>query len=123
MKLEDIISTDDVRISANTVTVKRNGKTCGIVRLTRFKNLQPNKASDYFKLLRDSGLWGSRIAKIDNVCIDDFEKKVVVFRNIHGNDYWRAHPKLDDYQKLIKSDEFYSSLKKYGVLVIECNVL
>lgn len=53
-----------VKIGKTSITVKNpeTGKTCGVVRnICKFSNLQANRMSDYYKKLRDAGVWGSRI--------------------------------------------------------------
>lgn len=53
-----------VKIGKTSITVKspETGKTCGVVRnICKFSDLQTNRMSNYFKKLRDAGVWGSRI--------------------------------------------------------------
>lgn len=72
----DIIEIENkhIKISPNSITVKRNdGKTCGVVRnVCKFKNLQPNKQIDYSFALKKAGVWNSGIdGLMDSVIITD----------------------------------------------------
>lgn len=63
MEITDI-KDKHVKIGKTSITVKNleTGKTCGVVRdVCKFKDLQPNRQTDYFKKLRAAGVWGSRI--------------------------------------------------------------
>lgn len=64
-----------VKIGKTSITVKNleTDKTCGIVRnICKFKDLQPNRQTDYFKKLRAAGVWGNRIdGVIDCVIVVD----------------------------------------------------
>ena len=77
-----------VRLSKGSITVKgENGKTKGLVRgLTRFLDLQTNKRIDYFKLLRNSGVWGNKKIDMDNCYILD--GAVYLIRNMNSYKYY-----------------------------------
>ncbi len=64
-----------VKIGKTSITVKNpeTGKTSGVVKnICKFLNLQPNKKLDYFKKIREAGVWGSRIdGLLDCVIIVD----------------------------------------------------
>lgn len=64
MTLEQINHEQDVRISKNSITVKRDGKTAGIVRnVTNFMDLQPNKSMDFFKKIRKYEMQNNKIRR------------------------------------------------------------
>lgn len=70
-----MLENQHIKIGKTSITVKNaeTGKTCGVVRnVCKFKDLQPNKATDYFNQLRTAGAWGSGIdGLIDCVIIAD----------------------------------------------------
>lgn len=102
-----------VRLSKGSITVKdENGKTKGLVRgLTRFLDLQTNKRIDYFKLLRNSGVWGNKKIDMDNCYILD--GAVYLIRNMNSYKYYTEEEKE-------KYDTMYQNIENYGVIVIPC---
>lgn len=58
MKIENIAG-KRIKVSQHSITVKdENGKTAGVVRDTCwFQDLQSNKQIDFWKILRESGVW------------------------------------------------------------------
>lgn len=102
-----------VRLSKGSITVKgENGKTKGLVRgLTRFLDLQTNKRIDYFKLLRNSGVWGNKKIDMDNCYILD--GAVYLIRNMNSYKYYTEEEKE-------KYDTMYQNIENYGIMVIPC---
>lgn len=79
MKIEELRN-QKVKISARSITCKdENGKTKGIVTgAEKFRNLQPNRAIDYFKQIKSAGLWGN--GESDNIYI--YEGKIYYLFNL-----------------------------------------
>lgn len=102
-----------VRLSKGSITVKgENGKTKGLVRgLTRFLDLRTNKRIDYFKLLRNSGVWGNKKIDMDNCYILD--GAVYLIRNMNSYKYYTEEEKE-------KYDTMYQNIASYGIMVIPC---
>lgn len=102
-----------VKLSKGSITVKgENGKTKGLVRgLTRFLDLQTNKRIDYFKLLRNSGVWGNKKIDMDNCYILD--GIVYLIRNMNSYKYYTGEEKE-------KYDTMYQNIASYGIMVIPC---
>ena len=102
-----------VKLSRGSITVKgENGKTKGVVRcLTRFLDLQSNKQIDYFKLLRNSGVWGNSKIDMNNCYILD--KKVYLIRNMNSYKYYTEEERE-------KYDTMYKNIENYGIIVIPC---
>ena len=102
-----------VKLSRGSITVKgENGKTKGVVRgLTRFLDLQANKQIDYYKLLRNSGIWGNNKISMDNCYILD--GTVYLVRNMNSYKYCTEEEKE-------KYDTMYQNIENYGVVVIPC---
>ncbi len=66
----------NIKISKGSITIKdENNKTCGVVRnICKFKDLQPNKIPNYYRKVREAGLWGCNIdGLIDCAVIVDNE--------------------------------------------------
>lgn len=102
-----------VKLSRGSVTVKgENGKTKGLVRgLTRFLDLQTNKRIDYFKLLRNSGVWGNKKIDMDNCYILD--GTVYLIRNMNSYKYYTEEEKE-------KYDTMYEKIVSFGIVVLSC---
>lgn len=112
----------NVKISKCSITIKADdGKTCGVVRnIRKFKDIQPNKASRYFHLLRKCGVWGNRNFDVDS-CIEK-DGELYAFRNMKSKMF---HEKYGYFtEKEIKNAEeqenIYNALKTTGIDVIEC---
>jgi hypothetical protein len=105
-----------VKLSKGSITVKgENGKTKGIVRgLTRFLDLQANKQIDYYKLLRNSGIWGNNKIDMDNCYILD--DTVYLIRNMNSYKYYTREEKE-------KYDIMYQNIENYGIMVIPCYLI
>lgn len=102
-----------VKLSKGSITVKgENGKTKGIVRcLTRFLDLQANKQIDYYKLLRDSGVWGNDKVDIKNCYVLD--GTVYLIRSMNSYNYYTEEEKE-------KYDTMYQNIEGCGIVVIPC---
>lgn len=95
MKITEV-SGQYAKLSPNSITVKDgNGKTRGIVRATCWRNLPPRTAADWWRILRDSGLWGSRYNV--NTAIYLCDGKLYWLYNTSSDDYYLEHKdKLQD---------------------------
>lgn len=102
-----------VKLSRGSITVKgENGKTKGLVRgLTRFLDLQANKKINYFKLLRNSSVWGNSKIDMDNCYILD--GTVYLIRNMNSYKYYTEEEKE-------KYDTMHQNIASYGIMVIPC---
>ena len=66
MNIKEINEEIDVKLSPRSITVKRDGKTFGIVKnVLNFIELQSNKATDYFKTIRKFEKIHKRITRSD----------------------------------------------------------
>ena len=66
MNIKEINGEVDVKLSPCSITVKRDGKTFGVVRnVYNFMELQPNKATNYFKTIRKFEGLHKRITRSD----------------------------------------------------------
>lgn len=112
----------NVKISKCSVTIKsKEGKTCGVVRdIRKFKDIQPNKASGYFHLLKDCGAWGNRNFNIDN-CIEK-DGKLYAFRNMKSKMFHEKYGYCTEKEKsnAEEQENIYNALKTVGIDVIEC---
>lgn len=112
----------EIKISKCSITIKsEEGKTCGVIRdIRKFKDIQPNKASGYFHLLRKCGAWGNRNFNIDN-CIEK-DGKLYVFRNIKGKIFHEKYGYFteDEIRNAEEQENIYNALKDARIDVIEC---
>ena len=66
MNIKEINGEVDVKLSPRSITVKRDGKTFGVIRnVCNYMELQPNKAIDYFKDIRKFEALHKRISRSD----------------------------------------------------------
>lgn len=74
MKITEI-ENKKVKISPHSITVKNDeGKTCGVVKNTvTYKNLSPSKHMEYWKIVKQTGIWGDQDSLINNFVICDGE--------------------------------------------------
>ena len=112
MKIMDI-KNQYVKLSKGSITVKgENGKTKGLVRgLTRFLDLQANKQIDYYKLLKNSCVWGNNKIDMNNCYILD--NTVYLIRNMNSYPYYNEEEKKC-------FDDMYNKISEYGIVVIPC---
>lgn len=109
-----------IKISKASITIKDDaGKTCRVVRnIISLYDLQPNKQMDFYKILKNLGLYGK--ISIKNCIIS--ENTMYVFRNIKSKLYTEKHGYFDEQEKE-KSEEqenVYQILKNNNIDVIEC---
>lgn len=112
----------NVKISKCSITIKsEQGKTCGVVRdIRKFKDIQPNKASDYFHILRKCGAWGNKNFNVDN-CIEK-DGKLYVFRNMRSKLFYEKYGYFtkSEVKNAEEQESIYNALKNNGIDVIEC---
>lgn len=66
MNIREINGEIDVKLSPRSITVKRDGKTFGVVRnVCNYMELQPNKAIGYFKDIRKYEALHKKILRSD----------------------------------------------------------
>lgn len=120
-KIKDCIG-KNVKISKCSITIKSDdGKTCGVVRdIRKFKDIQLNKVSEYYHLLKKCGAWGNRNFNIDN-CIEK-DEKLYAFRNIKSKIFHEKHGYFTEEEKknAEEQENIYNALKDMGIDVIEC---
>lgn len=119
-EIEDCIG-KEIKISKCSITIKSENKTSGIVRdIRKFKDIQPNKASGYFHLLRKCGAWGNKNFNIDN-CIEK-DGKLYAFRNMKSKVFHEKYGYFTEEEKsnAEEQENIYSALKATGIDVIEC---
>lgn len=108
-----------IKICKSSITVKNEEwKTCGVVtNIKHLHDLSTREMSDYYPILRKSGLWCN--SKIDRNNIIFLRGKIYLFRNMHDLETFRkCEPEL-----MRKRDEMYAEAKKNGVEVIEAIIL
>lgn len=109
-----------VKISKCSITIKDdNNKTCGVVRnITSLYDLQANKQMDYYKQLRNLGIYG-KISFKDCIISDGI---MYVFRNIKIKLFHERYGFISEEEKH-KSEEMetiYNAIRTAGIDVIEC---
>lgn len=127
MEIKDI-ENKRVKISARSITVKdENDKTCGIVRnVVRFKDLPINKQFDWFKVVKECGVWGhenllNRFLICDGKAYFLFNtKRDDTYRKFYKDKEWYRH---EDYQSdLIRRKNIAEKISEYAT-VIPCYIL
>jgi len=117
-----------IKIGKTSITVfnHETGKTCGIVRnICKFMDLHPNKATNYFRQLRDAGAWGSGInGIIDSVIIADGQ--LYYLHNIKAienyNRYFAGHEGFEAEKNCYKQRlEIADKMRQYA-RVIPCYI-
>lgn len=112
----------NVKISKCSITIKsEEGKTCGVVRdIRKYKDIQPNKVSEYFHLLRKCGAWGNINFNIDN-CIEK-DGKLYAFRNMKSKMFHEKYGYFTEEEKsnAEEQENIFNALKATGIDVIEC---
>lgn len=117
-----------IKIGKTSITVfnRETEKTCGVVRnIRKFMNLQENRKGDYFKQLRDAGVWGSGIdGIIDGVIIAD--EHLYYLHNIKAiedyNRYFANHEGFEGEKRLNdKRLEIADKMQQYAT-VIPCYI-
>ncbi len=93
-----------VKIGKTSITVKnpKTGKTSGVVKnICKFLNLQPNKKLDYFKKIREVGVWGSRIDVLLD-CVIIVDNHIYYLHNLNPiniyNKYFAGHEGFENEQ-------------------------
>lgn len=113
-----------IKISRTSITIKdENEKTRGVVRdITNFHDLQENKQTKYYKMLRELGVWGNR--NFDGICIvkDDI---MYIFRNIKSKFFHKKYGYFSESerQKAEEREALYNAIKAAGIDVVECILL
>ncbi len=77
-----------VKIGKTSITVKNpeTGKTAGIVRSAEsFSVWTDRKRSDYWKILKQSGLWGNRVLDLKNLI--ECEGELFYLYNTHNEEF------------------------------------
>lgn len=119
-----------VKVGKTSITVKDKGnKTCGVVTgVTKFHSLQPNRQGDYFKQLREAGVWGSGIDGILD-CVVFKERDMYYLNNTKPLEFYQEY--LSDVEGELgeREKERYNqrlniaeNMKKYAT-VIDCKIL
>lgn len=115
----------EVKISKCSITIKsEEGKTCGVVRdIRRFKDIQQNKISDYFHLLKKCGAWGNKNFDVNN-CIEK-DGKLYAFRNMKSKMFNEKYGYFSEEEKSNAEEQkkIYNTLNENGVEIINCVIL
>lgn len=113
-----------VKISSHTITAKdERGKTCGMVRNVRnFLDVPPRVKFDFYKVVRDSGLWNN--ADMSRVFVDD-GRLVWLYPAAYDKfceEYVKGNESLfsSDMEHYKKRREIEEKAKSAGVLVVHC---
>lgn len=79
-----------IKISPRSITIKgENGKTCGVIRNTsKFQGLQANEQMKYWKILRESGIWGDT-ELMENVIFHD--GKMYYLNNLRPLEFYEKY--------------------------------
>lgn len=109
-----------VKISKNSITIKaEDGKTCGVVRnIVSLYDMQPNKQFEYYSKLKKLGLHGKINIK---ECIIS-NGTLYVFRNMKSKLFHEQYGYFSDEEKYKEEEKdlLYSTIKEFGIDVIEC---
>lgn len=112
----------NVKISKTSITIKLNdGKTCGVVRdIRKFHDIQTNKQTDYFRILKKSGAWGNKNFDVNN-CVEK-DGKLYVFRSLKSKLFHEKYGYFSEEEKKNSEEQevIYSALETAGINVIEC---
>lgn len=125
MKIEEIIN-KRVKVSSHSITVKDDrDKTCGVVRDVKpYRELRPAEQMDYFKKLKERGIWGdSEFMQYFIICdgkpyylhnlrpVETYEK---MFKGVEG---WESEERI--YNARIQAAEKMATM----ATVIPCYVM
>lgn len=123
MKIEDLAG-QDIKICKSSITVKDEyGKTKGVVtNIHKFKDLRPNIQIDYFKQLKECGIWGSNFdGMVDCVVFDG--KDAYYLNNMQPitnyETYWADADMPNEKARYEKRKEIAKAATKYFT-VIDC---
>lgn len=126
MNMKDIIN-QRIKIGKTSITVKDdNNKTRGIVRnISRFADLQPNKAFELFQTVKAAGLWGCGDDTIQRVIYADGQ--LYYLHNLRDDDsynrYFADNPEEwpQETAKFLHRQALMEQAAKY-VAVIPCYI-
>ena len=114
----------NVKISRGSITIKENGKTCGVVKnITSLYDMQPNKQMDFYKkiktLARETNLPIGKIS-IKEIIIKD--GKMYIFRNVKSKLFYEEHGYFSEEEKAKAElmEKIYNTCRNNGIEVIEC---
>lgn len=111
-----------VKINKSSITIKDDaGKTCGVVRnIWKFKDIQPNKQINYFRILKNVGAWGNRNFDVDTCVIKD--GKMYVFRNLKTIQFHNKYGYFseDEKRNVEEQEAIYTAFRTAGIEVIDC---
>lgn len=125
MKIADI-QNKRVKISSHSITVKdERDKTCGVVRDVKpYRELRPAEQMDYFKKLKECGIWGdSELMQCFIICdgkpyylhnlrpVETYEK---IFKGVEG---WESEERR--YNTIMQAAEKMATM----ATVIPCYVM
>ncbi len=112
----------NIKIGKTSITIKsENGKTCGVVRdIWKFKDIQPNKQINYFRILRNVGAWGNRNFDVNTCVIKD--GKMYVFRNLKIIQFHDKYGYFseDEKRNAEEQETIYNAFRTAGIEVVEC---
>lgn len=102
MKITEILTTDEIKVSSHSWTIKRNGKTAGVIRnimsVTVMLNEAPRKAFDAFQVVKHLENYPARITR------GSFYEKDGVYYYLYN----------------IKEENFYNDqLKRFGKPILQ----
>jgi hypothetical protein len=110
----------NVKISKASITIKNEeGKTCGVVRnITSLYDLQPNKQMEYYRVIRNLGIYG-KISIKDCIISDGI---MYIFRNVKSKLFHEKYGYMNDYEREMaeEKERIYKIFKDSGIVVIEC---
>lgn len=90
MNISEILTTDEIKVSAHSWTIKRNGKTAGVIRnitsISVMLTEQPRKAFDAFQVIK---ALENREAKISRASFYEKDGKYYYLYNIHGENFYQ----------------------------------
>ena len=110
----------NVKISKASISIKNEeGKTCGVVRnITSLYDLQPNKQMEYYRVIRNLGIYG-KISIKDCIISDGI---MYIFRNVKSKLFHEKYGYMNDYEREMaeEKERIYKIFKDSGIVVIEC---
>lgn len=105
MNIMEILTTDEIKVSAHSWTIKRNGKTAGIIRniisFPILMNEYPRKAFDTFQFVKPLE---NREAKISRAGFYEKDGEYYYLYNIHTENFYQQQ--IAQFGKAILQEEY-----------------
>ena len=124
MNINDILTTDEVKVSKNSWTIKRNDKTCGVIRnimpFTTALVEAPSKAFTYGNFIRKLEQYDQKITRADFYIHDN---TLYYLYNVKTENFYTA---LSEERRAALQDEYDRAMKRKNAvdaMASEVNVI